>query len=94
MSTKLTGLAALSGVYTDINKVLTSTPPSSGTIGYWSRNDLLGILTPSNAGDDVTTTGDISTTTTGTITSAGLLTGQSGATITGATTVSGGNQSE
>ncbi|MBK7131954.1 MAG: hypothetical protein IPH69_03750 [Bacteroidales bacterium] len=42
VSTKLTGLAALSGVYTDINKVLTSTPPSSGTIGYWSRNDLLG----------------------------------------------------
>ncbi|MBK7625730.1 MAG: hypothetical protein IPJ16_00755 [Bacteroidales bacterium] len=90
VSTKLTGLAALSGVYTDINKVLTSTPPSSGTIGYWSRNDLLGILTPSNAGDDVTTTGDISTTTTGTITSAGLLTGQSGATITGATSISGG----
>ncbi|MBK7131949.1 MAG: hypothetical protein IPH69_03725 [Bacteroidales bacterium] len=59
VSTKLSGLAALSGVYTDINKVLTSTPPSSGTIGYWSRNDLLGILTPSNAGDDVTTTGDI-----------------------------------
>ncbi len=83
VSVLLSGLNASSGVYTDINKVLTSLPPSSGTIGYWSRNDALGLLTPANLGDDVATTNA------GTITSSGLLTGQSGATITGVTTITG-----
>ncbi|GAG38010.1 unnamed protein product, partial [marine sediment metagenome] len=55
----LSGLSANSGVYTDNTSRLTSTPPSSGTIGYWSRDDLGNILSPSNAGDDVTTTGDL-----------------------------------
>nr|MCU0474463.1 hypothetical protein [Bacteroidales bacterium] len=72
------------GVYTNGTRRLTSIPPSSGTIGYWTRNDALGILSPSNLGDDITTTGDIYTTGPGTITSAGLLTGQAGATISGA----------
>ncbi|MBK7625728.1 MAG: hypothetical protein IPJ16_00745 [Bacteroidales bacterium] len=84
----VSGLTPLAGVYTDGFSKLTSTPPTTGVIGYWQR--LGTVLSPTTSGDDVTTTGDISTTTTGTITSAGLLTGQSGATITGATSISGG----
>ncbi len=38
------------GVYTNGSSRLTSTPPSSGTIGYWSRDDFGNILSPSNAG--------------------------------------------
>ncbi len=76
------GLTASSGVYTDGSKNLTSTAPTSGTLGYWSRTGTT--LSPSNAGDAVTTTGNISTTSTGTITSAGLLTGQLGLTASGA----------
>ena len=84
----LSGLTANSGVYTDGSSKLTSAPPSTGILGYWSRSGI--ILSPTNAGDDVTTSGNIYTTGTGAITSAGLLTGQAGATITGATTISGG----
>ena len=84
----VSGLTANSGVYTDGTSTLTSTPPTTGILGYWSR--LGTILSPTTAGDWVTTSGNISTTGTGTITSAGLLTGQAGATITGATTISGG----
>ena len=76
------GLTASSGVYTDGSSNLTSTPPTSGTLGYWSRTG--ATLSPSNSGDAVTTTGNISTTGTGTITSAGLLTGSLGLTASGA----------
>jgi hypothetical protein len=44
-------LDADSGVYTDADKDLTSTPPTSGTIGYWSRAGT--DLSPATAGDDV-----------------------------------------
>jgi fibronectin-binding autotransporter adhesin len=52
--------------------------------GVWQRVGTL--LSPITAGDNVTTSGAISTTGTGTITSAGLLTGTSGAAISGAAT--------
>jgi hypothetical protein len=77
----LNGLTASAGVYTDASKKLTSSPPASGSIGYWNRTGT--VLSPSNAGDAITTSGNISTTGTGTITSAGLLTGSAGATISG-----------
>lgn len=77
------GLSVSSGVYTDASKNLTSTPPTSGTIGYWSRSGTT--LSPATSGDAVTTSGNISTTGSGTITSAGLLTGSTGLTITGGT---------
>ena len=83
-------LAASSGVYTDPLKNLTSTPPTSGTMGFWNRNSGTATLSPTTIGDAVTTSGNIYTTIGGTITSAGLLTGSAGATITGATTISGG----
>jgi hypothetical protein len=72
------GLSTNSGVYTDGSSMLTSTPPNSGTIGYWTRDDALDLLTPANLGDDVATTDG------GTITSSGLLTGEAGATVSGA----------
>jgi len=77
-------LSPNAGVYTDNTSRLTSMPPISGTIGYWSRDDGLDILSPSNVGDDITTTGNIYTTGGGAITSSGLLTGSLGATISGA----------
>ncbi|HRT47562.1 MAG TPA: hypothetical protein P5151_05320, partial [Bacteroidales bacterium] len=86
----LSGLTPNAGVYTDGSSKLTTTPPSSGILGYWTRDAVSGTLSPSNSGDHIMTSGDIYTTDNGTITSAGLLTGQSGATITGATTISGG----
>jgi excisionase family DNA binding protein len=46
------GLSASSGVYTDGSSNLTSTPPTSGTLGYWSRSGTA--LSPANAGDDIT----------------------------------------
>ncbi|MGQ9621222.1 MAG: hypothetical protein ACUVTX_09610, partial [Bacteroidales bacterium] len=49
----LSGLSANAGVYTDANRLLTTTPPSSGIIGYWTRTGT--VLSPSNAGDDITT---------------------------------------
>ena len=77
----LDGLSGSAGVYTDASKILTSTPPSSGTIGFWDRSGTT--LSPVTAGDALSTTGDISTTGTGTITSAGLLTGSAGTDISG-----------
>ncbi len=77
----ISGLAPNAGVYTDGSSALTSTPPQSGVIGYWSRTD--NILSPVTAGDHITTAGNIYTTGTGAITSSGLLTGNSGATISG-----------
>src|SRR5690606_33974685 len=75
------GLAPNSVVYTDVNKTLTSTAPISGIIGYWTRTG--NLLSPTNPGDDVTTSGNIYTTDAGAITSSGLLTGNAGATISG-----------
>jgi hypothetical protein len=77
----LTGLTPNSGVYTNNTNGLTSTPPSIGIIGYWNRTGT--VLSPSNAGDAVTTSGNIYTTGGGAITSSGLLTGSAGATISG-----------
>ncbi|HPM86807.1 MAG TPA: hypothetical protein PKX27_02395, partial [Bacteroidales bacterium] len=74
-------LSPNAGVYTDGSRALTSTPPLSGVIGYWSRTG--NVLSPVTVGDHVTTSGNIYTTGTGTITSAGLLTGNSGAVISG-----------
>lgn len=45
-------LTASRGVYTDASKNLTSTPPTSGVIGYWTRSGT--ILSPATAGDTVT----------------------------------------
>ncbi|MCK4920792.1 MAG: hypothetical protein KAS71_07090, partial [Bacteroidales bacterium] len=53
----LSDLDANSGVYTDALSALTSTPPSSGTIGYWGRAGTT--LSPSNVGDNITTTGNL-----------------------------------
>ncbi len=80
----LSGLAINSGVYTNGASGLTTAPPITGTLGYWNRDDIGKILSPANAGDAITTSGNIYTTVAGTITSAGLLTGQAGATISGA----------
>ena len=55
----LTGLSPNSGVYTDNSSTLTTTPPLSGTIGYW-RRDATGTLTPSTSGDNISTTGSLS----------------------------------
>jgi hypothetical protein len=77
----VTGLSTNSIVYTDGTSSLTTTPPGTGPIGYWNRTTT--VLSPTNAGDDVRTSGNISTTGTGTITSAGLLTGTAGATVSG-----------
>ena len=49
------GLTASLGVYTDGSKQLTSTPPTSGVLGYWSRSGTA--LTTSNVGDSFATTG-------------------------------------
>lgn len=76
-----TGLAINSAVYTDGTSGLTTTAPTSGAIGYWTRTGTT--LSPTTAGDAVTTSGNISTTSTGTMTSAGLLTASGGLTISG-----------
>ena len=49
------GLTANLGIYTDGSKQLTSTPPSSGVLGYWSRAGT--IISTATAGDDITITG-------------------------------------
>ncbi|KKS54274.1 MAG: hypothetical protein UV61_C0002G0017 [Candidatus Gottesmanbacteria bacterium GW2011_GWB1_43_11] len=48
------GLTASSGVYTDASKNLTSTPPTSGTAGYWTRT--AGNLYPANTNDTLSAT--------------------------------------
>ena len=53
----ISGLSPNSGVYTNGSSALTTSPPSSGAIGYWSRN--AGLLTPSTAGDNISTTGSV-----------------------------------
>jgi len=55
----LSGLAVDSALYTDGASALTSTAPTSGTIGFWDRS-VGGVLTPHEAADDdITTTGII-----------------------------------
>ena len=73
-------------VYMTTGGALTFTGPTSGASGYWSRSS--STLSPATSGDAITTSGNISTTGSGTITSAGLLTGSAGASITGSVTVS------
>ena len=83
-----TGLAINSAVYTDGSSVLTTTAPTTGTLGFWNRTGTT--LSPATAGDAVTTSGTISTSGTGTITSAGTLTASNGFTqTTGATNIIG-----
>ncbi len=77
----ITGLTPNNGIYTDASKKLTSIPPSIGVLGFWNRTGTA--LSPSNVGDAITTSGNISTTGTGTITSAGLITGNAGVTVIG-----------
>lgn len=58
---ELSGLTPNSGVYTDGSSTLTTAPPSSGVAGYWNRNNTL--LTPSNSGDNISTTGSVTAST-------------------------------
>ena len=51
------GLTASLGVYTDGSKQLTSTPPTSGVLGYWDRTG--STLVPSNVFDDLLLGGDL-----------------------------------
>ena len=71
----VSGLAPNAGVYTNGTSTLTSTPPTIGILGYWSRSG--NVLSPTTTGDWVTTSGNIYTTSGGSITSSGLLTGSS-----------------
>ena len=50
-------LTASSGVYTDANKTLTSTPPTSGILGYWDRTGTT--ISTATAGDDVELGGNL-----------------------------------
>jgi len=74
VSVKLSDLEANSGVYTDSDSTLTSVPPSSGTIGYWDRDDMEDVLSPSNLGDSITTTGGLNADGTVNLASTGVLT--------------------
>lgn len=49
------GLNISSGVYTDTNKQLTSTAPTSGVLGHWNRSGTT--LFPANVNDGVTVNG-------------------------------------
>jgi hypothetical protein len=73
----LSGLTANSGVYTDGSSVLTSTPPTSGTIGYWDRTGT--VLSPVTLGDDITTTGGLNADGVVTLASTGVATTVEGA---------------
>lgn len=66
----LSGLSASSGVYTNGSSGLTSTAPTSGVLGYWSRTGTT--LSPSTAGDAVTSSG-LLTASSGLTLSAGVL---------------------
>ncbi|MFA5871982.1 MAG: hypothetical protein WC858_04690, partial [Parcubacteria group bacterium] len=54
---RIGGLTASMGVYTDANKQLTSTVPTSGTLGYWTRSGIT--LWPTTNTDNVTTLGNV-----------------------------------
>ena len=55
---QLTNLLADSAVYTDGSKFLTTTAPTTGTIGYWQRFGTT--VSTATAGDDISTTGMVS----------------------------------
>jgi hypothetical protein len=55
------GLTASLGVYTDGSKQLTSTAPGTGILGHWTRAGT--VLNTANAGDSISITGNITTTT-------------------------------
>jgi hypothetical protein len=75
------GLSINSAVYTDGSKLLTTTAPGTGTIGFWDRTGT--VLSPLNVGDAITTSGNIYTTGSGAITSSDLLTGSKGLLVSG-----------
>ena len=93
----LSGLLPNAGVYTNSDTLLTTDVPQSGTVGYWTRDNLTHLLYPTNSGDNITTSGNIYTSSGniyavggniytsngGTITSDGLFTGNAGAQISG-----------
>ena len=54
---------------------------SSGTVGFFTRNNSTSTVSTATAGDSITTSGDIFTSGAGTITSAGLLTALNGASV-------------
>ncbi|MFM6976007.1 MAG: beta strand repeat-containing protein [Sphingobacteriaceae bacterium] len=58
---ELPNLDPFSTVYTDGNRILTTTAPTTGTIGYWSR-DAGGTLTPSTLTDALSIPSTISST--------------------------------
>jgi len=66
---QFTGLTASSAVYTDASKNLTSTAPTSGAIGYWSRSGTT--LSPATANDVVSVSGTGAIAITGTSSAAG-----------------------
>ena len=55
----LSGLTPDQVVYTNGASALTTVPPSSGVIGYWSRNNTTSLLTPANSGDNILTSGTL-----------------------------------
>ena len=55
----VTSLDVSTGVYTNAAKQLTSSIPSTGTLGFWTRTTGPDILTPSNVGDNLVLTGDL-----------------------------------
>ena len=54
---RIGGLSANLGVYTDANKQLTTTAPSSGSLGYWTRSGTT--LWPTTNTDSITTLGNV-----------------------------------
>jgi hypothetical protein len=59
-----------------------TTTNTSGTVGFFSRNNTTSTISPATSGDHLSTSGNILTTGTGTVTSAGLLTASNGLTMT------------
>jgi hypothetical protein len=66
---RIDSLSASSAVYTDASKNLTTTAPSSGALGYWSRTGTT--LSPATADDVVSISGSGSIAITGTSSAAG-----------------------
>jgi hypothetical protein len=58
-SLKATGLTTSLGVYTGTGGILTTTPPTSGILGYWTRSGI--IISTATAGDTIATTGQVNT---------------------------------
>ena len=58
-------LAINTGVYTTSGKLLTTTAPVIGTLGFWTRTTGPAVLTTATAGDNIETTGTLTATTIG-----------------------------